>query len=102
MNVLTKQGRFLDMVEFHIDTGAIYDGPQIVIAHLIVASQGKNDECDLVFEIIDDSRCMCEKVQVTASWPLIRACQNGKKLPGSVHVMAQRIMNEYLASRYVY
>ncbi len=102
MNVLTKQGRFLDMVEFHIDTGAIYNGPQIVIAHLIIASQGENDLCDLVFEIIDDSRCMYEKVQVIASWPFIRACQNDTKTLRGVNMMAQRIMNEYLASRYVY
>jgi hypothetical protein len=101
MNIKTKAAQYMDMVRFEIKTGAIYSGEQIVRASLASAINN-NGLYTLVFDVADDSRCMYEKVAVHVTFPHIKACQNDTKTDRGVEMMARRIMDEYLASSYVY
>jgi hypothetical protein len=106
MNVTTHNDHnALDMVRFAIATGARYDGPQVVMAALESAKATSTEigaPMRLIFQIVDDSRCMAEHVEVLAMWPLIRDCQNDTVREHGVRRMADRIMREYLESKYVY
>lgn len=103
MNVTTRPADRLDMVQFHINTGKTYDGPQIVIASLLEASWEKDSETvQLIFQIVDNSRCIYEKVAINATWPQIKGCQNDTIIQKNVDGISKMIMNEYMHSRYVY
>jgi hypothetical protein len=103
MRVTTTPAPLLDMVSFHIEAGAVYDFPQVVVATLEEAKQGGvYGEVRLTFRLADDSRGMYEMVRVPATWSQIMSCQNDTKTDAGVNEMARKIMNEYLASRYVY
>ena len=102
MNVATRPAQMMDMVQFIINTGSNYNGPQIVIASLVNSTSIDNNNVNLVFQIVDDSRCIYEKVGFNANWDLIKSCQNDSKKDWAINKMAQRIMDEYRYSRYVY
>jgi hypothetical protein len=103
MTVRTFPAPTLDMVRYEIETGAVYDFPQVVKAELVgVNLPPKTSLYFLTFQIADDSRGMYERVQVRVPWALIRENQNDTKTNAGVRMMAQRIISEYLASRYVY
>ena len=67
MNVATRPAQMMDMVQFIINTGSNYNGPQIVIASLVNSTSIDNNNVNLVFQIVDDSRCIYEKVGFNAN-----------------------------------
>ena len=99
MNIRTFPAKTLDMVRFEIETGATYNGPQVVSA-ILESADSYSGGCILFFLIADDSRCMYEQVKVAAPWSLIRSCQNTTKDEDGISRMAGRIMHEYLNSNY--
>lgn len=102
MKVTTTPGQFLDMAVLHIETGATYDGPQKVIARAVKMEQVEESAVHLItFRIVDDSRCVYEKVQVPVTWYHIRRIQNDTKTQLGIERMARAVMDEYLNSRYV-
>jgi len=100
MKVTITPAPTLDMPAFTIETGAVYDFPQVVKANLEETIQEEGSTAvTLIWSIVDDSRCMYEKVATVVNWTRIKACQSNHRV--AIDQMAGRIMREYLESRFV-